>query len=55
MVADASVQYVKVSPEVEPAVTAGSVKLTVEGEQTSAGSLTTSVGKGFTVTVADCG
>ena len=50
-VARVSVQYVKVSPDVDPAVTAGSVRLAVAGEQTAAGLVITKVGVGLTVTV----
>ena len=50
VVAPASVQYVKVSAGVEPAVTAATVRFTVAGEQTAAGFVITTVGVGFTVT-----
>jgi len=50
VVAPASVQYVYVSPAVDPAVTAAAVRSTVEGEHTADGFVITTVGVGFTVT-----
>ena len=49
--AAASVQYVKVNPAVDPAVTAGAVIFTVAGEHTAAGLVTTTVGVGLTFIV----
>ena len=40
-----------VNPTVEPEVTAAAVRLTVAGEQTAGGSVMTTVGEVFTVTV----
>ena len=51
VVAAALVQYVKVPPPVLPAVTAGNVKFTVDGEQTAAGLVILKTGAGFIVTV----
>jgi hypothetical protein len=47
-VAAAFVQYVKVNPAVEPAVTAAAVRLTVAGAHTAAGLVIVSVGVGLT-------
>jgi hypothetical protein len=44
---------VRVNPAVEPAVTAGKVRFTVEGAHTTAGLVISRVGAGFTVTVTD--
>ena len=49
-VAPASVQYVYVSPAVEPAVTEAVVKSTVNGLHTAAGFVITTTGVAFTVT-----
>lgn len=43
------VQYVKVNPPVEPAVTADAVKSIVLGEQTAVGLVVETVGKPFIV------
>ena len=50
-VAPELVQYVKVSPDVEPLVTAGNVRLIVDPEHTAAGVVITTVGEALTVTV----
>ncbi len=43
------------SPAVDPAVTAGSVRSTVPGAHTAAGALVITVGAAFTVTVTGVG
>ena len=48
-----SVKYVNVKPTVEPEVTAGNVKSTVDGAQTGAGFTVNTIGFGFCVTVTE--
>ena len=54
IVPSASVQYVHVRPAVLPAVIDAAVRSTVDGEQTAAGAVITTVGNGLTVTVTGC-